>query len=52
MTKETRFGADNQPNPTESLTDIPLKDEQAEETKAGGLNKVGLGHLILNNNNN
>jgi hypothetical protein len=51
MTTETRIGADIQPNPNESLADIPLPEEQANETKAGGLTKVGLGHLTLPNPN-
>ena len=33
--------------PDKSLVDMPLTEEQAEQTKAGGLTKVGPGHLIL-----
>ena len=53
MMTETRVGADNEPSPSESLADMPLTYEQAEETRAGGaFSKVGPGHLILPTANN
>ena len=53
MRRETRVGADNEPTTSESLADMPLTYEQAEETRAGGaFSKVGPGHLILPNANN
>ena len=53
MSTETRVGADNEPNASESLDDMRLTYEQAGELRAGGaLRKVGPGHLIFPSTNN
>ena len=51
MRTEITVEADTQPTPLSHLADMPLTDDQADETRAGGLSKVGPGTLVLPNGN-